>query len=133
MSSSRISGTSAASCDSFTSTSADRALVRRRHVAIGLEDARHPRARDQHLGELQVERRQRQRLVVDDLDRGAAAAEHHHRTEGRVVGEPGDQLARLRPAHHRLHRHAGDARARLEPLGALEDVGRGLAHGRPRS
>ena len=82
----------------------DRALVGRRHVAVGLEDARHLRSRDQHLGELQIERRQRHRFVVDDLDRGAAASEHHHRAEGRIVGEPGDELARLGAAHHRLHR-----------------------------
>ena len=80
------------------------------------------------VGELQVERRQRQSLVVDHLDRRAAAAEHDHRPEGRVVGEAGDQFARLRPAHHRLHRHARDARPGLEARGALEDFGRGLAH-----
>ena len=64
------------------------------------------------VGQLQVERRQGQRLVVDDLDRGAAAPEHHDRAEGRIVGDARDQLARLRPAHHRLHRDAGDARRR---------------------
>ena len=65
---------------------------------------------DQVVRELEIERRQRQRLVVDDLDRGAAAAEHDHRTEGRIVGNAGDQLARLRPQDHRMDGDAGDAR-----------------------
>ena len=86
--------------------------------------------RDQHLGQLQVERRQRQRFVVDDLDRGAAAPEHHHRPESRIVREARDQLARLRAAHHRLHRDARDAGVGLQPFGALEDVERRLAHRR---
>ena len=63
-----------ASCASLTSISARRRSSAGGHVAVGLEQARHPRARDQVARELQVERRQRQRLVVDDLDRRAAAA-----------------------------------------------------------
>ena len=70
----------------------------------------------------------RHRLVVDDLDRCAAAPEHHDRAEGRIVGEPSDKLARFGPAHHRLHGDADDSRAGLQPLGALEDVSRRLAH-----
>ena len=87
----------------------DRVRVRGRDVAIGLEHARHPRARDQVARERQVERRQRQRLVVDDLDRGAAAAEHDDRAEGRIVGEAGDQFARLGSQDHRMDGDAGDA------------------------
>ena len=77
---------------------------------------------------LQVERRQRERLVVDDLHRRAAAPEHHDGPEGRIVGEPGDQFARLRSPHHRLDGDAGDAGVWLQALGALEDVGGRLAH-----
>ena len=61
------------------------------------------------LRQLEIERRQRQRLVVDDLDRGAAVAEHDDRPEGRIVGNAGDQLARLGPQDHRMDGDAGDA------------------------
>jgi hypothetical protein len=37
----------------------DRALIGRRHVAIGLEDVRHARARDQLSCQIEIERRQR--------------------------------------------------------------------------
>ena len=63
MSSSRISGTSAASCASFTSTH-ERNLVNTSggHVAVGLQRVRDARARDQLTGEVEVEGWQRQRL-----------------------------------------------------------------------
>ena len=77
----------------------------------------------------EIERRQRQRLVVDDLDRGAAATEHDHRAEGRVIRDAGNQLARLGADHHRLDGDAGNARVRQSFSGARSDVGGGLAHG----
>ena len=120
---------SAASCASLTSTSAIAVLVGRRHVAIGLEHARDARARDQVARKLEIERRQRQRLVVDDLDRRAAAAEHDDRAEGRIVGDAGDEFARLGPHDHRMDRHAGDARVgpcRLARARRMSAVG--LAH-----
>jgi hypothetical protein len=71
--------------------------VRGRNVAVGLEHARHAGAPDQPARELEIERRQRERLVADDLDRGPAAAEHDDRTEGRIVRNACDQFARFRP------------------------------------
>ena len=59
----------------------------------------------------EVQRRQRQRLVVDDLDRRAAAAEHDHGAEGRVVGDAGDQLARLAAARSSAARSSPSMRA----------------------
>ena len=52
-------------------------------------------------------------------------------TTGPKVGSSAsasDKLARFGPAHHRLDGDADNSRAGLKPLGALEDVGRRLAH-----
>ena len=67
-------------------------------------------AADQLARKLQVQRRQPQCLIVDHLDRGAAAAERHHRTEGRIVGDPHDQFLGLRPHDHRVDRDAAQLR-----------------------
>jgi hypothetical protein len=64
--------------------------VRGRDVAVGLEHARHAGAPDQLARERKIERRERERLVADDLDRGSPAAEHDDRAEGRIVGNPRD-------------------------------------------
>ena len=101
--------------------------VRGRDVAVSLEHARHPRASDQVARKHEIQRRQRQRLVVDDLDRGAAAAKDHDRAESRIVRNSGDQLPRLRAHDHRMERHAGDARIRPRGPRPREDVGDGLA------
>jgi len=69
------------------------------------------------------------RLVVDDLDRGTAAAEHDDGAERRIVGEAEDQLARLRPQHHRLHGDAGNPRLRTKLLRPRQDIGGRGAHG----
>ena len=58
------------------------------------------------MGEREIERRQRERAVVDDLDRLAAAPEHDDRAEGRILGEADDQLACVRAHDHRMN---GDA------------------------
>ena len=94
-----------------------------RDVAISLQHAGDTRPRDQVARELEIERRQRQGLVVDDLDRGAAAAEHHDRAEGRIVRNAGDQFPRLRAHDHRMKRHAGDARIRPRTPCPREDIG----------
>ncbi len=127
---SRISGKSATSCDSLTSRQLDGPFVGSRHVAICLEDAGDAGARDQAMRELEIERRQRQRLVVDDLDRGAALPECDHRAERRIVGHADDQFARLRPHDHRKHRDAGRCARRASPraLGCRMSAG-GFAHG----
>ena len=82
------------------------------------------------MGQAQVQRRQGQRLVVDHLHRGAATAEHHHRTEGGVVGQAADQFARLGLDDHRLHQHAVDARIRPRLACTLQDPGGRFAHRR---
>ena len=91
----------------------DGLFVRRRHVAIGLEDARDARASDEAAGEIEIERRQRQRLVADHFDRGAALTEDDDGTEGRIVGHPDDEFARLGPHDHRKNRDAGDTGVRF--------------------
>src|SRR6185312_9826550 len=44
--------------------------------------------------------------VAEQLDRGAAEADHHHRAEGVVVDHADDDLVSLR--RHALHQHALD-------------------------
>ena len=102
--------------------------VRGRDVAVSLEHARDPRARDQVARKREIERRQRQRLVVDDLDRGAAAAKDDDGAEGRIVRNSGDQLARLRAQDHRMNRDAGDASVGSRGPRPREDIGDRLAH-----
>ena len=106
----------------------DRVVRRPPDVAIGLEDARDAGARDQVARQIEIERRQRQGLVVDDLDRGAAVAEDDDRTEGRVVGHADDQFARLRTHDHRMDGDAGDARVGLGRARPRQNLGGGFAH-----
>ena len=106
----------------------DGVRLHRRHVAIGAQQPRDAGALDQAARQLQVERRQRQRLVVDDLDRRAAAAEHDDGAEGRIVGEAENEFARLRPHHHRLHHHARNPRLRPQRSCPRENLGGRLAH-----
>ena len=75
-STSRTCGRSAASCR-LDQHQRDRGLVGSRNVAIGLELTRHAGAGNQCAREREVERRQREGLVVDDLDRRAARPEHY--------------------------------------------------------
>ena len=78
---------------------------------------------------MQIERRQRQCLVVDDLDRRPAPAEHDDGAEGRIVGKTQDQLARLRLDDHRLHDDALDAGFGTQLPRPRENVGGSRAHG----
>ena len=127
MSSSRISGTSAASCASLTSTRRDRALVGGRHVAIGLEDARHARARDQH------------RRPASRSSGGSASAlssmtstavpPRPNTTTGPKVGSSARPAISSRAFGRRTIGCTvtpAIARVGLQPLGALEDVGAAL-------
>ena len=68
MSSSRSSGTSAASWASLTRVERDVRDLGRGHIAVAPEQRENPRAPDQLARHLEVERRQRQRLVVEHLD-----------------------------------------------------------------
>ena len=97
-------------------------FVRRGNVAVGLEDARDPGARDQAARKREIERRQRQRLVADHFDRGAALPESDHRAEGGVICHADDQFARLGPDDHRKHRDAGDAGIGLRRARPRQDV-----------
>ena len=88
----------------------DGALVGGGHVAVSLEDASDPGARDEAAREREVERRQRQRLVADDFDRRSALPEDDDRAESRVVGDADDELARLRTHDHGKDGDPGNSR-----------------------
>ncbi len=118
---SRSSGISAAICASLTRTIATASVLDRGHVAIGAQQPRDTGPPDKVAGQLQIERRKRQRLVVDDLDRRAAVAEHDDSAKGRIVGEAQNQLTRLRPHHHRLN----NRRRKSAPPGAALSPARG--------
>src|SRR6185503_5137289 len=60
--------------------------VRRRTVAITFEQRGDARALDLGACKSSIERRQLQRFVAQDLDRGTAVAEQDHGTERRVRG-----------------------------------------------
>ncbi|KAG0745698.1 hypothetical protein G6F24_015843 [Rhizopus arrhizus] len=108
-------------------------LVGGRHVTVGLEDARGTRLADQFVGQAEVQRRQRQRLVVDHFHRSTATADHDHRAEGGVVGDADDQLACLRADNGRLYQQAIDACVRPQLAGTRQDrIGRAL-HRRQRA
>ena len=100
--------------------------IGRRAVAVALEQAPDAGLAHQVVGEVEIERRQGVRRVAHHLDGGAAGAEHQERPEGGIDRHAGDQLDRLRPADHRLHGEALDARLRPQPRHALQNVLRGL-------
>ena len=80
------------------------------------------------VSQFEIERRERQGLVVDDFDGGAAAAEYDDRAESRIVGNAGDQLARFRAQDHRMKGDAGDASVGSRSPRPRENVGDRLAH-----
>jgi len=112
----------------FDEKERNRGFVCRGNIAVGLKNARDARSRDEPARQRQVQRRQRQRLVIDDFDGGAALAEHNDRAEGRIVGHADNQFARLRTDHHRKYHHPDDASVRFGGARPVENVGRGLAH-----
>ena len=63
--------------------------------------------------ELEVERRQGERLVVHYFDGGAAGAEQDHGPEFAIVHHPGDQFEGGGTPDHGLHGKAVDTRRRL--------------------
>ena len=63
----------------------DGTLVGGGNITVGFQDASHTRAADQIVCEPQIEGRERQRFVVNDLDRGPSLPEHDYGTEGRIV------------------------------------------------
>ena len=98
----------------------DRIERHRQPVAVAREQLRDARARDHLAREHAVHRRQRDRAVGEHLDRRAAVPEQQHRAEQRVDARADDQLVRLRPHGHRLHREAGEAGLGLRLADARE-------------
>jgi len=93
------------------------------NVAIAFEHARDPRACNQFAGHLEVERRQRQGLVVDHLDRRAALSKGDDWTEGGIVGDAQDEFVGLRAHDHRLDSDADDACIGPGGSGGGDDIG----------
>lgn len=99
----------------------------RRLAAIPLQAPPHARARHHRVRQRLIERRQCERGIPDLFDRRTAVAEHHHRTEYRVLDNPDDQFDRAGEPSHLLHekpvelrfgagaRDAGEHRSRLTP------------------
>src|SRR5208283_803097 len=83
---------------------------RRRPAAIALQEPPHTRARHHRVRQRLIERRQCERRILYLFDRGAAVAEHHHRTEYRVVGDADDQLDRVGEANHLLYQKSVEPR-----------------------
>ena len=77
-----------------------------RAVAVTFEQLGDARALDLRARKRGIERRQFERLVADDLDRGAAMAEQDHRTESGVGRNAGDQLVGADAVDHLLHDEA---------------------------
>ena len=84
--------------------------VGRRPIAVALEQGGNAGALDLRARQRRVERRQFERLVADDFDRGAALPEQDHRAEGRVGRNAGDQLIGAGPLNHLLHDEALETR-----------------------
>ncbi len=80
--------------------------------------------------ELEVERRKRQRLVIDYLDSGPSPTEHNYRSKGGIVGYAGNQLTRQRANDHQMYGDAGEPRAGFGCVHSIEHLGRRLLHGR---
>jgi hypothetical protein len=97
------------------------------NVAIGREQPRDGRTADEIARQIQVERRQRQCLVLHHFDGCAAVAEHQDRPEGRIIGEPEQQLARTLPRDHGLDDHALDSRAGPGAARPRDDFRRSIA------
>ena len=91
-------------------------------VAVGLEAARNSGARNEIAGELDIERRQGKGLVVDHLDGRPATSEDDYRPKRRIIGEPRDEVTRLRPHDHRLDNNAGDSCFRPNGSNAIENL-----------
>jgi hypothetical protein len=106
----------------FDQNHRDGVQLHRGHIPVAPQQPRDARACDQITSQWQVERWQRQRLVVNNLNRRAAPAEHDDGAEGRIVGKTKNQFARLGPHHHCLHDDARDPRLRAKRLRARQDV-----------
>ena len=101
--------------------------VHGRHIAVGGKAPGDAGAVDELVGEPQVEGRQAERAVVDDLHSRAAASEYHHGAEDRILGQSRDEFALLADPDHGLDREAGDSRIRPQAPDAGDDVGGRLA------
>ena len=89
-------------------------------VAIAAQQTIDPRAAERLLRQHRVERRQRQRLVVDHFRRDAAMAHHHDRPEDGIFGRAQDQLDGVVTPDHRLDDETvehGAGRGRADTIG----------------
>ena len=98
------------------------------NVAIVAQRADDARLFDQAARQRQIERRQGQRLVVDDLDRLAAAPEDDHRAKGRIVGDAQHQFARIGPPHHGMDGDAVDPRLGRLDRDPIQHLARRVDH-----
>ena len=92
-----------------------------RNVPVSRQELGDFGSADEVARQIQVERRQRQCLVADNLDGGATTAESHDRAKGRIVGNAEDRFTRGPTHDHRLNHDAVDARLRLRPHGSPDD------------
>ena len=106
----------------------DGALVGGGHVAVSLEDAGDPGAGDEAAREREVERRQRQRLVTDDLNRRASLPEDNDRAESRIIGDADDELTRFRTHDHGEDGDPGNSRAGFFRPRPIENIRGRLVH-----
>ena len=91
-------------------------------IAVAGQQLGHAGARNQLAGEHPIERRQRHGAIGNHLHRRAAMTEQQHRAKHGIDARADDQLLRVRPACHRLHREAGDARGGLRAAHAGEHL-----------
>src|SRR6516225_2948 len=102
MSSSRISGWSKASWATRIKISATPSLAAAGRPRYPCK-SRHTRVRHHRVPQRLIERRQCERGIPDLFDRRTAVAEHHYRTEYRVLDNPDDQFDRAGELSHLLH------------------------------
>lgn len=117
---------SAISCE-FDEVEAELFDRRTRPVAVALEEASNARPRDEMAREGEVERRQRDGSIPDDLRRDTSLPEENDRTEDRIGENSEKELLGVVAAHHRLNGESVDLSARRESLDAPTDVERGTA------
>jgi hypothetical protein len=88
----------------------------------GAERARDPGRLDETVRQEAVERRQRERAVLEHLLLVAAGAKRDHRAEHRVAQHRQAEPARMRPVPAGFQRHAAGRPIRVEPARRLQHV-----------
>lgn len=103
--------------------------VRARPVAEPLQKPADPRAANERLGQVEIERGEGKGHVAHDLDSGASMPEADDRAEGCVVGKADEDLARMGMAHHGLEHDAGNACVRMGSGDTRQQVACGFLDG----